>query len=140
MKYQEDELKEKSGIEGYWVLSSRAVTTKYYDAKSLFCRNHNLVLEYFEERITGLKANIDCIVSIELGGALIAAGLSERLDKPIAIYRKERPSVGKPSGRCLIVDDVTTTGNSLNIIRKWIEDCGAEIVQEIVGIDRRERK
>jgi len=136
MKHQEDELEEKSGIEGYYVLSSRTVTDKYYDVKSLYCNDHNLVLGYFEERIRG---EIDCIVSIELGGALIAAGLSERLNKPMAISRKERPNVGRPVGKCLIVDDVSTTGNSVNVVKKWIQDCGAEVVQVIVGIDRRKK-
>ena len=139
MKHHEDELKEKSSAEGYYVLSSKRLTTKYYNVKSLYCKDHNLVLSYFEERISGLKANIDCIVSIELGGALIAAGLSERLDKPLAVFRKERPSIGIPTGRCLIVDDVSTTGNSLNVIKKWVEDCGAKVEQVIVGVDRRKK-
>ena len=136
MKHQENELEEKSGIEGYYILSSRQVTGKYFDLKSLYCKDHNLVLDYFVERI---NSEIDCIVSIELGGALIAVGLSERLNKPVAIFRKERPSIGTPVGRCLLVDDVSSTGNSLNIVKKWVQDCGAEIVQEIVGIDRRKK-
>ena len=136
MKYHENELKEKSSVEGYFILSSRQVTGKYYNVKDLFCRDHNLVLDYFIERINN---NIDCIVSIELGGALIAVGLSERLNKPIAIFRKEKPSVGRPIGKCLVIDDVSSTGNSLNIVKKWVQDCGAEVVQEIVGIDRRKK-
>ena len=136
MKYQENELKEKSAIEGYYVLSSKKVTNKYFDLKSLYCKDHNLVLDYFVERINN---SIDCIVSIELGGALIAVGLSERLNKPVAIFRKERPSIGRPIGKCLVVDDVSTSGNSLNIVQKWVQDCGAEISQIIVGIDRRKK-
>ena len=135
MKYNENELKEKSSIEGYYVLSSKQITNKYYDVKSLYCKNHNLVLDYFVERINSTE--IDCIVSIELGGALIAVGLSERLNKSVAIFRKEKPSIGRPVGKCLIVDDVSTSGNSINIIKKWVEDCDAEISQVIVGIDRR---
>lgn len=136
MKYHKDKLKNESSAEGYYVLSSRSVTTKYFDIKSLYCKDHDLVLSYFEERI---DTAIDCIVSIELGGALIAAGLSERINKPLAVFRKERPSIGRPVGRCLIVDDVSTTGNSLNIVKKWVEDCGAEVVQVIVGVDRRKK-
>ena len=136
MKHYENELKEKSGVDGYYVLSSKIVVNKYYNVKSLYCKYHNLVLSYFEERIT---TDIDCIVSIELGGALIAAGLSERLDKPLAVFRKERPSIGRPTGRCLIIDDVSTTGNSLNVVKKWVEDCGAKVEQVIVGVDRRKK-
>ena len=136
MKYNENELKEKSSVEGYFILSSRQVTGKYYNLKDLFCRDHNLVLDYFVERING---KIDCVVSIELGGALIAVGLSERLNKSVAIFRKEKPSIGRPVGKCLVIDDVSSTGNSLNIVKKWVQDCGAEVVQEIVGIDRRKK-
>ena len=136
MKYHENELKEKSSVEGYFILSSRQVTGKYYNLKDLYCRDHNLVLDYFVERINN---SIDCIVSIELGGALIAVGLSERLNKSVAIFRKEKPSIGRPIGKCLVVDDVTTSGNSINIVKKWVEDCGAEISQVIVGIDRRKK-
>lgn len=136
MKYSEEELKRRCPVEGYFILSSRQVTSKYYNLKDLYCRDHNLVLDYFEERI---NTEIDCIVSIELGGALIAVGLSERLNKPVAIFRKEKPSIGCPSGKCLVVDDVSTSGNSLNVIKKWAQDCCAEVSQIIIGIDRRKK-
>ena len=135
MKYHEYELREKCGMNGILVLS-RKVDTKYYNIADLYCRDHNLVLDYFEERIIN---EIDCIVSIELGGALIAVGLSERLNKSVAIFRKEKPSVGRPVGRCLVVEDVSSSGNSLNVIKKWVQDCGAEVSQIIVGIDRRKK-
>ena len=126
---------DKSGIEGYYVLSSKEITNKYFNLKDLYCRDHNLVLDYFMERINKLT---DCIVSIELGGALIATGLSERLNKPLAIYRKGRPNIGRPTGNCLLVDDVSSTGNSINILIKWVEDFDdASIGQIIIGIDRR---
>lgn len=134
MKITEDELKEKSQIEGYYVLSSKEISGCYYNIKDLYCRNHKLILDYFEERINN---DFDTVVSIELGGAILASGLAERLNKPLAIFRKGKPSIGNPYGRCLIIDDVSTSGNSLNIIRKWISDCGASIQQELVAIDRR---
>ena len=135
MSVTEQELMEKSGAEGYYILSSKQMTSKYYNVKDLYCREHNLVLDYFVERIAN---DFDTVVSIELGGALIATGLSERLNKALAIYRKEKPNIGKPFGKCIIVEDVSTTGNSLNILKKWIEDIpDANIEQIIVGIDRR---
>ena len=138
MKITEKELIEKSKIDGYYVLSSNLISNKYYNLKDLYCRNHDLVLNYFEERIKSI--NFDTIVSIELGGALIASGLAERLNKPLAIYRKNEPSIGQPIGKCLIIDDVSTTGNSINKLIKWIKDCNAEIFDIIIGIDRRKLK
>ena len=129
-------MREKCGMNGILVLS-RKVDTKYYNIADLYCRNHNLVLDYFEERTNSNE--IDCIVSIELGGALIAVGLSERLNKSLAIFRKEKPSIGRPIGRCLVVEDVSSLGNSIDVLKKWVQDCDAEVVQEIVGIDRRKK-
>ena len=137
MKITEEDLKERCGIEGYYVLSSKQVTNKYFDVKSLYCDDHNFVLEYFLERI---KSNdFDCIISLELGGSLIAVGLGVKLNKPIAIFRKEKPSLGKPFKKCLVVEDVSTTGTSLRILEKWISDCDAEIFDVIIAIDRRKK-
>ena len=137
MKITEEDLKERCGMEGYYILSSRRMTNKFYNIRDLYCRNHNLILDYFEERI--VDKNFDTVVGIGIGGSLIASGLGERLNKEIAIFRVERPSLGQPYGKCLIVDDVSSTGNSLNIIRKWSLDCGGTIQQEMIGIDRRKK-
>lgn len=136
MKITEKELCEKSQLEGYYVLSSKEISGCYYNIKDLYCRNHKLIIDYFEERI---NKDIDTVVSIELGGAIIASGLAERLNKSLAIFRKGKPSIGIPYGDCLIIDDVSTSGNSLNIIRKWVLDCGATVQQELVAIDRRKK-
>ena len=136
MKVTEQELIEKCGIEGYYVLSNKQVTNKYYDIKSLQCSNHNLVLDYFEERI---NSDFDMIVSAELGGSLIAAALSERLDKPFAVLRKDRPNIGCPHGKVLMIDDVCTSYNIMNKMIKWIKDCNASISQIIIAIDRRQK-
>lgn len=135
MKISEEELKEKCGIEGYYILSSRHMTNKFYNIRDLYCRNHNLILDYFEERI--IDKNFDTVVGIEIGGSLIASGLGERLNKEIAIFRVERPSLGQPRGKCLLIDDVSSTGQSIHILEKWISDCGASISQMIIAIDRR---
>jgi orotate phosphoribosyltransferase len=133
METNEEELKKKCRINGMYILSSKLIANDYYDLADLYCRDPNLVLEYFRERTRG---HFDCIASIELGGALIAAGLGSFYGMPVAIWRKERPLLGKPFGKVLVVDDVKTTGNSLHIVEKWVESCGAEVMQVLVGIDR----
>lgn len=134
MKITEKELMDRCSLEGYYVLSSKQITNKYYDVKSLIAEDHNFVIEYFLERI---NSEFDMIVSAELGGSLIASALSERLDKPFAILRKDRPNIGTPRGKVLIIDDVCTSYNTVNKMIKWVKDCNAEIVDIIIGIDRR---
>lgn len=133
MEINEEELREKCRVNGMYMLSSRLVANDYFDLADLYCRNPTMVLEYFRKRIVG---HFDCIASIEVGGALIAAGLGAYFDVPVAIWRKERPLLGVPSGRVLIVDDVRTTGNSLHIVERWVKSCEAEVMQVLVGIDR----
>ena len=136
MKITEEDLMNRCGIEGYFILSSKISTNKYFDVKSLLAENHNFVMDYFLERI---NSEFDMIISAELGGSLIASALSERLNKPFAILRKERPNIGTPRGKVLIVDDVCTSYNTVNKMIKWIKDCNAEIVQIVIAIDRRKR-
>ena len=137
MKITEEFLKTTCGIEGYYVLSSRRMTNKFYNIRDLYCRNHNLILDFFEERI--IDKNFDTVVGIGIGGALIGSGLAERLNKTLAIFRVERPSLGRPFGKCILIDDVSSTGQSLHTLEKWISDCGASVLQTIVAIDRRRK-
>ena len=136
MKITEKDLMDRCGLEGYFILSSKTSTNKYYDVKSLLAEDHNFVIEYFLERI---NSEFDMILSAELGGSLIASALSERLNKPFAILRKDRPNIGTPQGRVLIIDDVCTSYNTANKMIKWARDCKAEIVQIIIAIDRRKK-
>ena len=134
MKITEKNLMDRCGLEGYFILSSKISTNKYYDVKSLLAEDHNFVIEYFLERI---DSEFDVILSAELGGSLIASALSERLNKPFAILRKDRPNLGHPFGKVLIIDDVCTTHNTVNKMIKWVKDCNAKIVQIVIAIDRR---
>jgi len=133
MEINEEELKKECRINGMYILSSKLIANDYYDLADLYCRDPGLVLGYFRERARGY---FDCIASIELGGALIAAGLGAIWDVPVCVWRKERPLLGKPFGKVLVVDDVKTTGNSLQIVERWVESSGAEVMQVLVGIDR----
>lgn len=135
MKITEEFLKQNCELEGYYILSSRRMTNKFYNICDLYCKNHNLILDFFEERI--IDTNFDTVVGIGIGGALIGSGLAERLNKSLAIFRVERPSLGQPHGKCLLIDDVSSTGQSLHRLEKWIADCGAFVSQTILAIDRR---
>jgi len=135
MKITEEDLKQNCELEGYYILSSRRMTNKFYNIRDLYCKNHNMILDYFEERI--IDKNFDTVIGIGIGGALIGSGLAERLNKSLAIFRVERPSLGQPQGKCLLIDDVSSTGQSLHILEKWISDCGYSISQTIIAIDRR---
>jgi len=131
---KEEELKKLCRKEGRFKLSSGKISDHYYDLKELYCKEPNSVLSYFDERIW--QTRFDMFASIELGGAMIASGLAARFDKKLAILRKGRESINKPTvgSRVIIIDDVSTTGASIERIEDWCEE--AEIVKVIVGIYR----
>lgn len=137
---KEEELKSLCRKEGYCTLSSGDISDHYYDLKELYCKEPKLVLDYFDERIKSFhtflwQTSFDVFASIELGGAIIASGLAVRFNKELSILRKGRESINKPSGkRVIIIDDVTTTGESIEKLKYWCKD--AKIVKVIVGIDR----
>ena len=135
---KEDELRKLSLETGEFTLSSGEVSNYYYNIKELYCKTPFVVLDYFRERIT---TEFDCIVSAELGGALIAVGLGIYYKKPVCILRKREshPMRMYPHGKCLIVDDVKTTGNTIKRLEEWVEENGAEVSQVVVGIDRVEK-
>jgi ribose-phosphate pyrophosphokinase len=76
------------------------------------------------------------VVSPDLGGARMAAAYGRRLDLPVVILSKHRLSggevevtdrIGEVRGRrCLIVDDMVTTGGTVAEAVRTLSDCGVQ--------------
>ncbi|MFB6290231.1 MAG: ribose-phosphate diphosphokinase [Candidatus Bipolaricaulia bacterium] len=82
------------------------------------------------------------VVSPDVGGAKRARKVSQRLDLPLAIVEKKRGSKGQgvqvlnligdvESKRCLIVDDIVSTGGTLTEVAEVLEKRGASNVEAI---------
>lgn len=139
----EEELKEMCIEYGDFTLSSGKKSDHHYNLERFFCERPADLVKYFEMKIineskwicTAMKHS-DCIVAKEPGGALIASGIASVFHIPIAIYRKNGEHLNKPYGKSLIIDDVKTTGKTIAELENWCRECGAEVVQVVVGIDR----
>jgi orotate phosphoribosyltransferase len=87
------------------------------------------IAEHFREQ------NIDLVVGPLTGGVLVAHEVAKMLGKPIAFPERSRDGFDWRRGfklregqRVLIVEDVITTGKTMNEVKAAVMQCGAEVI------------
>ncbi len=97
------------------------------------------------EKLKGL--DFDKIACIELGGVPLAVALSLELNKPYVILRKQKKEHGikadyvgeiKENEKFVVVEDVTTTGNSALSVVERLKSYKAKVSAVIVVVDGEE--
>ena len=93
------------------------------------------------------QKNVDLVVSAAIGGILIAGGVgkhlnvkhifSERVDKNMVF---KRGFIIEEKQNVLIVEDIVTTGGSINEIINLVENYHANIIGIISIVDRNDKK
>ncbi|MBC7101125.1 orotate phosphoribosyltransferase [Methanothermobacter tenebrarum] len=132
---------------GSFILSSGKKSNYYVDIKNAITDPQilDLIAELIKIEITGAK--IDKIAGPALGAVPIATAVSLKTKKPLVIIRKEKKEYGtskliegsiKEGDQVAIVEDVTTTGNSLLRAIKVIEKNGGRVKRVFVIVDREE--
>ena len=103
------------------------------------------VIEAYKRVLKGLK--FDAIVGIPTGSMPYASVLSYELKKPMIYVRKDERLHGtmkrvegwlNPGWRCLIVDDLVTTGSSILNAARSVRAEGGIVKDAVVLIDREE--
>lgn len=132
---------------GTFKLTSGEESSYYYDIKEAMGDPIilNQIIKDFAEKFD--FKNIDLIVGIAYGGVPVAIGLSLITGVPYAILRssfkthgtKKRLEGFQPETRCriLVLDDVSTTGETMHEAKNYLKSLNHRIVATDVVFDRK---
>ncbi len=130
---------------GRFKLSSGLESNYYIDLRGLV--NYPSFLKEIASMIYDIareKGSFDVVAGIATGGIPLVSFISCMYEIPLAYVRRERKAYGTgrrlegnvSSKKILLVDDVATTGGSLEEAIKVIRDNGGEVKHAIVVVDR----
>lgn len=142
------ELYQKNLIKfGDFTLKSGKKSGIYFDLRTIISYPKLLdkMIDLFWEKIKDL--DFDLICGVAYGAIPIASGICLKYGKPMLIKRKEKKDYGTKKlvegeyakgQKCLLIDDVMTTGGSIGENIEDLEKEGLIINEKVVFLDRRE--
>lgn len=123
---------------GDFTLHSGNHSPVLYDVPSMLWRNRDR--KYIQDTLIAKIGNVDfdAIVGIEFGGALLAVLLSEWYqDKMLGFYRKDGTIILEwPAQKIILVDDIVTTGTSIEEAKAALEEAGHRVIYSMCLIRR----
>ena len=134
---------------GDFTFKSGIKSDLYCDMRQLY--SFPKTLKFISKQLFSLvdSTNFDLICGVPLGAIPYATAMSMESNKPLIALRPERKDHGlckmieghyEKGQRVLLVEDVTTTGSSINASAKQLEEHGLVVVEKLVIIDRRSDK
>ncbi len=134
-------------VVGEVTLTSGAVASYYVDAKRAILRPEGfqalsiLLAAYAEElqatAVGGMTMGADAVVCAALAGGAQAKGFFVRKDaKAHGLQRRIEGPLLTAEGRCLVVEDVVTTGGSTLAAIAALQDAGHTICGAVSVLDR----
>ena len=131
---------------GNFTLKSGKNSPFYIDMRMIICHPEILeqVADCLDQMIT---EEYDYVCGVPYSGLIIATALSLKTRLPLLLKRKEAKDYGTkkmvegnflPGDRCLVIEDVITTGQSILETTSVLENEGLIIADVIVLIDRQE--
>ena len=127
---------------GIYSLKNGSKSRFYYNLKNLI--SYPDLLSRISDKIYKLLPDFDIICAIPYGAMPIATCISIKYNKPMIFVRDKPKSYGmtnliegeyKSTSRCVILDDVMTTGGSINEIYNILKD-KMKIVDVAIVVDR----
>ena len=116
---------------GNFKLKNGEMSEYYFDIKNVI--SHPSLLRYIGTQLFNILDDFDIICGIPYGALPIATYISTTYNKPLIYIRDKKKEYGtqkliegeyKKSDRCVIIDDVLTTGGSLekdyNILKEHV--------------------
>lgn len=144
---QMEQIVRESGalLEGHFVLSSGRHSGRYLEKFRIFEQPH--VTERLSAAIVDRvrDVEIDVVVGPTTGGVILAHEVARQLGTRAAFAEREEGRAGRafrrgralePSDRVLVVDDILSTGGSVNDTLDAVRATGARAVKVAVLVDR----
>jgi orotate phosphoribosyltransferase len=131
---------------GEFTLSSGLKSNYYLDLRRLLgdWSSYKRVLELLAEKVLKEFESFDVVVGVATAGIPWASGLALMLGRGLAYVRSEVKKHGtsravegapRPGSNCIVVDDVATTGSSLENAIRGLEGL-CNVVGALVIVDR----
>lgn len=141
------ELREHALVIGEVVLTSGAVAQYYIDAKRAILRPRGFlalgelvaerVREWGATAVGGMTMGADPVACAALaGGADAKAFFVRKAAKEHGLHRRVEGPPLEPGERCVVVEDVVTTGGSTLAAIEALQDGGQEVVGVVSVLDR----
>jgi len=130
---------------GDFTLKSGQKSEWYIDLRQVFAKP--TILQCFAEEMVSLVEpdQIDLVCGVPYGGLPLATLVSSILNKPLLMIRKQVKNHGKQrlfeglweeGDRCLIIEDVITTGTSVSEVVNQLVAHGMRVCDVVTGVDR----
>lgn len=129
---------------GNFKLKNGDISKYYFDMKNLI--SNPKLLSHIGDEIYKLLGDFDIICGIPYGGLPIATYISTKYNKPLIYIRDKPKTYGtekliegtyKKNDKCIIIDDVITTGESIQNVVEKLKDV-VTIVDIVVVLNRQQ--
>ncbi len=130
---------------GSFRLKSGLTSPFYIDLRAIisYPRVMDRIVRLLEEKVA--ESSFELITGIPYTALPVAAILADRLNKPLVYQRKEAKAYGtsklieghfKKGDRCIVIDDVMTTGESKLETADALKQAGIEVSDFVIIVDR----
>ncbi len=133
-------------LEGHFILSSGLRSARYLQCARVLMdasRAARLAKALAAKLPNDLRAAIQVVVSPAMGGVIIGHEMGRVLgvpamfvERPDGMFALRRGFRLEPGARCLMVEDVVTTGLSSKEAISAIEDAGGKVIAAVSLVDR----